>query len=84
MTKFLKKLKKIYFGVILDAFSQNAGKNEFSRKKGLFQFVNIPIIYHHTKKNQKKTYDPLLSKIPNWQTYWQTDRRTMVILYDPP
>ena len=59
MTKFLKKFKKTYFGVILDAFSQNAGKNEFSRKKGLFQFVNIPIIYHHTKKKSEKNLWPI-------------------------
>ena len=38
-----------YFG----HFFQNVGKNEFSRKKGLCQILDIPNIYHHAK-NQKK------------------------------
>ena len=49
MTKFVKKSKKTYFGVILDPFCANLGKNEFSWKKGLGKFLNIPIIYHCTK-----------------------------------
>ena len=53
MTKFFKKSKKPYFGAILGPFFQDLGKNEFSWKKGLCQFLNIPIIYHHAE-NQKK------------------------------
>ena len=40
-------------GSILGPFCQNLGKNEFSWKKGLCQFVDIPIIYH-CNNNQKK------------------------------
>ena len=49
MTKFFKKSKKPYFGVILDPFCPNLGKNEFSWKKGLCQFLDIPIIYYRAK-----------------------------------
>ena len=45
MTKFFKKSKKLYFGVIWGNFSPNLGKNEFSWKKGLYQLLIIPIIY---------------------------------------
>ena len=34
-------------------FGASLVKNEFSWKRGLCQFLNIPIIYHHVK-NQKK------------------------------
>ena len=50
-------------------------KFEFSWKKGLCQFLNIPIIYHHVKRSEK-TNEPLLKKMPNWQTDRQTDRQT--------
>ena len=46
MTAFFEKTKKPYFGAILSPFCQNLGKNEFSWKKGLCQFLDIPIIYH--------------------------------------
>ena len=49
MTKFFKKCKKPYFGVIWGNFSPSLGENEFSWKKGLCQFLNIPIIYHGAK-----------------------------------
>ena len=53
MTKFFKKSQKPYFGAILGPFRQNLGKNEFSWKKGLCQFLDIPVIYH-CPKNQEK------------------------------
>ena len=53
MTKFLKNPKRTYFGAILGPFYPNLGKNEFSWKKELCQFLDIPIIYH-CAKNQKK------------------------------
>ena len=53
MTKLFKKFKNPYFEVILGPFCSNLGKNEFSWKKGLCQFLNIPIGYH-CAQNQKK------------------------------
>ena len=53
-------------------------KNEFSWKKGLCQFLDIPIIYHRAK-NQKKTNDPFLKKnaeLTDKQTERQTDGQT--------
>ena len=64
MTTFLKKSKKPYFGAILGTFSPNFGNNEFSRKKGLCQFLNILIIYH-CAKNKKKLKDQYPRKMPN-------------------
>ena len=63
MTKFFKKsndkifqkIQRLYFGVIWSNFSPNLGENEFSWKKGLCQFVNIPIIYHGAKNLKKLT-----------------------------
>ena len=45
--------QKIRNKAILSPFCLNLGKNEFSWKKGLRQFLNILIIYH-SAKNQKK------------------------------
>ena len=53
MATFFKKLKNPILG-----------KNEFCWKKGLWQFLNIPIIYHHVK-NKKKTNEQFLRKMPN-------------------
>ena len=53
MTKFFKNSKKTYFGGILDTFCPNLEKNKFSWKKGLCQFLDIPLIYLRAK-NQKK------------------------------
>ena len=53
MTKFFRKCKKSYFGTILSPFSLNLGKNEFSWKNVLCQFLNIPIIYHRAKIMKK-------------------------------
>ena len=50
MTKFKKKNpKRTYFGAILGRFYPNLGKNEFSWKKAICQFLEIPIIYHCAK-----------------------------------
>ena len=72
----LKNPKRTYFLVILHTFYPNLGKNEFSCKKELYQFLDIPIIYHPAKSQQK-----LLSSF--WgkhQTDGQTDRQRTVIL----
>ena len=53
MIKFFKKSKKPYFGAILGPYFPDLGKNEFSWKKVICQFLNIPIIYHHAKKSEK-------------------------------
>ena len=53
MTKFFKKSKTKLFVDHFGPFPQNLVDNEVSWKKGLCQFLNIPIIYHHAK-NQKK------------------------------
>ena len=68
ISKFFKKKKK-YFGAIFDPFCPNLAKINFPGKKAC-QFLNIPNIYYHAK-NQKKTNEPFLSRIPNW---WR-DRR---------
>ena len=48
-----KIFQKPRFWDHLGLFCSNLDKNEFSRKKGICQFLNVPFIYHHTK-NQKK------------------------------
>ena len=56
-------------------FCPNLGKNEFSWKKGLYQVLDIPSI-HHRGKNQKKTIEPFVGKMPDEQTDRETDRQT--------
>ena len=51
--KVFQKIQKPYLGAILGPFCPYLGKNEFSWKKGLCQFFDIPIIYHRAE-NQKK------------------------------
>ena len=46
-------MKKNYFGGHFDLFGSNLGKDKFSWKEGLCQFLNIPVIYRRAK-NQKK------------------------------
>ena len=58
-------LKKSPKSLILGPFG---GKKEFSWRKGLFQFLNISLIYHRAK-NQKETNAISLEKC-------QTDKRT--------
>ena len=64
--KFFKQSKKSYFGAILDHFWPNFGKNKFSWKKELCQFLKISIIFVPLCiiKNQKK----LMSH--SWEKYW--------------
>ena len=47
----------------------NLGKNEFSWKKGLCEFLNIAIIYHRVK-NQKNI---MMHSWEKWRTDGQTD-----------
>ena len=58
---FEKKSQKSYFGTIW-------GQKKFFWRKGLFQFLNISLIYHRAK-NQKETNAISLEKC-------QTDKRT--------
>ena len=58
MANFCKKSKKPCLGAILGPFRPNLAKNEFSWKKGLSQFLDIPIIYHRAT-NQKKLLNHL-------------------------
>ena len=78
-TKFFKKFKKLYFGAILNPFCPNLGKNEFSWRKGLCQFlVDIPSIYHRPK-NQKKlmTYSGGKCRTDGWtERLTLTERQT--------
>ena len=55
MTKFFKKTQKHYFGVILGNFCPNLAKNEFSWKKGIWQFLDNPIIYRSAKNLKNLT-----------------------------
>ena len=71
MNKFFKKSKKHNLVAILGTFCPNLGKNGFSWKKGLCQFLDIPIIYHRTK-NQRKLLSHFWEKR---QTDGWTDRK---------
>ena len=73
MTKCFKKSKKLYFGAISGPFFPNKNKNEFSWRKGLFQFLSILIIYHHAKNSAIPEKN---AKLTNRQTGRQTDRQT--------
>ena len=54
MTEFFKKSKKKpILGAILGTFCPILGKNESSCKKELCQFLDIPIIYHRAKNQEK-------------------------------
>ena len=64
MTKFFKGSKKTYFGVILDTFCPNLGKNEFSLKKGLCKSFKHSDYLPSCKKS-KKPNDLSLRKMPN-------------------
>ena len=62
---------------LLDPSFPNLGKNEFSWERGLYQFLSIPIIYHHTK-NQKKLELEKSSELTDGRadTNRQADRQT--------
>ena len=68
MTQFFKKQKNPILGVFWTPFAQIWAKKEFSREKGLYQFLNNPIIYHGPKNRKKLTSH-------SWEKY-QTDGRT--------
>ena len=77
MKIFFKKSKKPYFGsmgAILAFFAQIWAKMDFPGKKRLYQFLNIPIIYHRAKKKKKML---LPKKMPSWRMDGQTDLRTV-------
>ena len=78
MTKFLKKSKKPFFQVILGPFYQNFGKNEFSWKKGLYQFLNISIIIALLCQKLERTNEPFLRKMLNSWTDRQTDNSDLI------
>ena len=72
MTSFFKKIQKKLFW---DHFYPNFGKNEFSWKKELYQFLDIQIIYHCAKIRKN-----------NWAISEENTKltdRQMVILQDP-
>ena len=75
MTEFFKKSKKPYSRAILDPLCPNLGKNEFYWKKGLCQFLNIPIIYHRAKNFKKLIIHSREKCQTEEQTDGQTDRR---------
>ena len=54
MTKFFKKSKKSFFGIIWAMFAQIWRKKNFPGKE-LGQLLNIPIIYHGAKTLKKVT-----------------------------
>ena len=74
MTKFFKKSQKPYFGAILGPLCPNLGKNEFSWKRWLCQFLDIPIMYHHAKKSEKTNEKN--AELKDGQTDRWTDRQT--------
>ena len=64
--------------VILGPFCPNLGENEFSWKKGLCRFLDIPTIYHHAK-NEKKLmchFEKNARLTDKQTTDRQTDRQT--------
>ena len=67
MKKNCKKSKKTYFGAILGPFYPNLGKNEFSWKNELCQFLDIPIIYYLIVPKIRKNY---------WAIYEENTRLT--------
>ena len=69
-----KIFQKPRFWDHLGLFCSNLDKNEFSRKKGICQFLNVPFIYHHTK-NQKKLMWKMLNSRMDRQTSGRTDRK---------
>ena len=76
MKIFFKKSKKPYFGsmgAILAFFAQIWAKMDFPRKKRLYQFLKIPIIYHLAKKKKKKKKNATPEKNAELTDGW-TDR----------
>ena len=69
----------MFLGAVLGPFCPNFGKNEFSLRKGLCQFLNVLIILTLHQKSEK-TNEPFLRKM---LSCW-TDRQTTMTLQDPP
>ena len=74
MIKFFKKSEKPYFGTILGTFCQHFGKNDFSWKKWLCQFLDFSMICHFNYFHFRE------KRRTNGRTDGRTDRQTMVIL----
>ena len=51
ITIFSKNPKRPWFGDILGTFCPNLGRNEFSWRKGPWQFLNIHTIVQNRRKN---------------------------------
>ena len=69
MKIFFKKSKKPYFGsmgAILAFFAQIWAKMDFPGKKRLYQFLNIPIIYHRAKKKKNATPEKNAELTDGW------------------
>ena len=69
----------MFLGAVLGPFCPNFGKNEFSLRKGLCQFLNVLIILTLHQKSEK-TNEPFLRKM---LSCW-TDRQTTMTLQDAP
>ena len=70
--------KNPYFMTVLGPVCPNVDKQEFSWKKVLCKFLDIPIIYHYAK-NQKKPFRHLrktLKPRTDGRTDGRTDRQT--------
>ena len=59
-------------------FCPNLGENEFSWKKGLCRFLDIPTIYHHAKNEKKRMchFEKNARLTDKQTTDRQTDRQT--------
>ena len=74
MTKFFKKSRKHYLGVILGPFFQFGQKWVFLGKWTLSVFKHSN--YLPSCEKSEKDKKPFLRIMPNWQTDGRTDRRT--------
>ena len=72
--KIFQKIQSLFWGHFRPFFFPNLGKNEFSWKTGLCQFLNIPIICD-CAKTQKKLMTHSWEK---YRTDWRTDRQTVI------
>ena len=67
---------------MLGNFCPNLGEKEFSWNKGLWEFLNIPIIYHDAKNLKKlTTHSWQKCRTADGQTNRQTENRDFVALY---
>ena len=69
--KIFQKIQKNLFWGHLGPFLPRWGQKWIFLKKGICQFLDIPIIYHRAK-NQKKNNERFL----RWTPKWRIDRRT--------